>query len=177
MCHFNQFHVLVSMPLCFLAHCPCGLHYFTCRRCWSVRLEAASNEKVSTAVQSWTKHLGDVLIFNLFTGETESTAGQFPVTESHSLSTVKQWKSGTPCTCMLTWAGSAKQWCGFSLVWSRNIPSSWPFMRMYQLSFAVLIYRAIFLRSLSMLSLREGEVCATCLCTSVKGAWHHLLHW
>ena len=28
-------------------------------------------------------------------GETKSTAGQFPVTESHSLSTVKHWKSGT----------------------------------------------------------------------------------
>ena len=28
------------------------------------------------------------------TGETKSTVGEFPVTESHSLSTVKHWKSG-----------------------------------------------------------------------------------
>ena len=63
-----------------------------------VRLEAESRK---ACLESQEKVHVDIScnhssVLNSFsTGETKSTAGQFPVTESHSLSTVKHWKSGT----------------------------------------------------------------------------------
>jgi hypothetical protein len=63
-----------------------------------VRLEAESRKACLESQEKVRVHVAATIVVYghkfFSTGETKSTVGQFPVTESHSLSTVKQWKSG-----------------------------------------------------------------------------------
>ena len=198
---FSCSHTCIVIVLCTLLCRRCGCVSWSMNM-WSWNLKQKSLSGIaregsySCTVLNWA---------NLQERLRAHTAGHFPATELHSLSTVKLWKSGTPYTMYEVHVHDMNECWGprFRLslhccVWFNNIPglvcwwwfllgldwllqntsSFWLSLRIYQYSCLCLYaIRVMFLRSLSMLPVKEEEVCLTCLCTPVEGAWHFQPHW